>query len=237
MRDRRNNLPSPICPVRAFAVMTSRCQRDRDFDTEPGQEVQRIARDRFGSWRPLTSVAVMPWTPMAVSASHLVKLEGFDDRDNKFHGRPYYFILDISGADPPAARCECKSGIFLGKWHKKVAGERKNIRAGDIDHCTGGGQSAKMQFQLQPFGRPIRRLKGPGRKCRTNQWFYASSGQQQVYPEAQLATSLPGFSGFGLDRGDVGLQRRDIPQVPGGSPLPPSPAPPVARPRLQPAAT
>jgi hypothetical protein len=35
-----------------------------------------------------------------------------------------YSLLRIRQGDRPAVRCQSKSGIFLGKWHKKLAGLR-----------------------------------------------------------------------------------------------------------------
>ena len=91
-------LPSPICPVRAPEVMTSTALsamfgRDRDFDPQFGQEVHDI----FGAAIDLgvallAAVALDLGHRHAVDAdggerlAHLVQLEGFDDRDDEFHG-------------------------------------------------------------------------------------------------------------------------------------------------------
>jgi hypothetical protein len=55
-----------------------------------------------------------------------------------------------------------KSGIFLSKWHKKVAGLRgKHFAAGDHDHCTGNmilRQNAI--FASRAAGFPVSTTKG-----------------------------------------------------------------------------
>jgi hypothetical protein len=63
--------------------------------------------------------------------AHLVQLEGFDDCDDEFHGQAFislgYSLWRVRLGDRPAVRCLSKSGIFLCKWHKKLAGLRENI--------------------------------------------------------------------------------------------------------------
>ena len=55
--------------------------------------------------------------------------------------------------DRPAVRCQCKSGIFLGKWHKKVAGRRgKHFRLVPSITVQAAGSSAKIRFHRQPSG-------------------------------------------------------------------------------------
>jgi hypothetical protein len=64
----------------------------------------------------------------------------------------------------PARRftAKFKSGIFLSKWHKKVAGLRgKHFPAGDRYHCTGNmilRQNAV--FTSRPAGFPVSTAKG-----------------------------------------------------------------------------
>src|SRR5438093_842656 len=75
---------------------------DRDFDSELGQEVHDIfgAAIDFGVVL-LAAVALDLSHRHAVDAdgrerlAHLVKLEGFDDRDDEFHGQAF-ISLDIS---------------------------------------------------------------------------------------------------------------------------------------------
>src|SRR5438445_10812948 len=110
---------------------------DRDFDSELGQEVHDIfgAAIDFGV-ALLAAVALDLGHRHAVDAdgrerlTYLVKLEGFDDRDDEFHGQAFIsldYFLSTRQADRRAAHCQPKSGIFLGKWHKKVAVEGENI--------------------------------------------------------------------------------------------------------------
>src|SRR5206468_178113 len=117
--------------------------------------------------------------------------------------------------------------------------EGKTFRAGDIDHCTGGGivrQNAAAPSAV--------RLASPstaqGSNMSNRSWFYASNGQQQgPYPEAQLrdlvTRGMVGADTLVWTEGMSGWQRAgDIPGlVPGGSgppsiPHPGGPAPVAA---------
>jgi hypothetical protein len=60
--------------------------------------------------------------------AHLVKLERFDDRDDEFHGQAFislgYSLCVFDGPVRGVSTALPESGIFLGKWHKKLAGLR-----------------------------------------------------------------------------------------------------------------
>jgi hypothetical protein len=52
-------------------------------------------------------------------------------------------------ADHPPAGCQRKSGIFLGKWHKKVAGRRgKHFELVTSITVQAAGSSAKIRVSL-----------------------------------------------------------------------------------------
>ena len=77
----------------------------------------------------------MPWTPMAVSAWRTSSsLNGLMIATTSFMVRPY--LLDFGRWASGDLRLT-KSGIFLGKWHKKVASGGKTFVAGRRHPCTG----------------------------------------------------------------------------------------------------
>jgi hypothetical protein len=64
-----------------------------------------------------------------------------------------WIFLEHPAARPPGRCYRCKSGIFLGKWHKKVAGRRgKHYRLVILITVQAAGWSAKIRFHRQPSG-------------------------------------------------------------------------------------
>jgi len=140
-----------------------------------------------------------------------------------------WIFLEHSEAGRPAVRCRCKSGIFLGKWHKKLAGRRgKHYGLVFLITVQATSSSAKIGFS-SPAVRPAFSLfTAQGTKMSNRSWFYASNGQQQgPYPEAQLrdliTRGMVGADTLVWTEGMSGWQRAgEIPGlVPGGSAPPP----------------
>ena len=98
-----------------------------------------------------------------------------------FMGWPY-FREQCRQLALPRVCCQPKSGIFLGKWHKKVAGLGENI-CGLVDGLPvqETGSSARMPLSApEPSGRRSPPFHGAkGEKMPNRSWFYASDGQQQ----------------------------------------------------------
>src|ERR1700730_3960839 len=108
---------------------------DRDFDAQLGQKIHDI----FGAAIDL-GVALLAAIALDLGNRHavhtdgrqrladLVKLEGVDDRDDEFHGKAFVFA-GMTQTRRRQRRRPFKSGIFPGKWHKKLAAKKENLSA------------------------------------------------------------------------------------------------------------
>src|SRR5258708_39840234 len=93
----------------------------------------------------------MPWTPMAVRAWRTSSsLNGLMIATTSFMVRPsflervFFWQVRLAGK---RLRCPSKSGIFLGRWHKKVEGLRgKHSEQVTSLTVQGGGSSDTMGF-------------------------------------------------------------------------------------------
>ena len=161
--------------------------------------------------------------------AHLVQLEGFDDRDDEFHGQAF-----VSGGS------DFRGGI-LGRISQPGGSVSRRSPANQIWHLSGQMAQKSCRYNGKTFGSGERRslyrehdrptqcgFPPPARpvgssdprkrfsKMSNRSWFYASDGQQQgPFPEAQLRdliTQGHGQAGYaGLDRGHGRLAagRRD----------------------------
>src|ERR1700704_1758624 len=176
----------------------------------------------------------MPWTPMAVRAWRtssslnglMIATTSFMDSGLHFPG---YLAVWL-----PGGGCQSKSGIFLCKWHKKVAGLRENIR--DRSRASlyrRPDRPSECGFAASGAAGPAPRTRSGG-EMSNRSWFYASEGQQLgPYPEAQLR-DLIGRGSVRADtlvwtEGMAGWQKAaEIPGVMSGPPsIPQAGGPPV----------
>jgi hypothetical protein len=72
------------------------------------------------------------------------------------------FLGALAGWPAERFAAKPKSGIFLSKWHKKVAGLRgKHFAAGDRYHCTGNMILRQNGFfARRPAAFPVSTTKG-----------------------------------------------------------------------------
>jgi hypothetical protein len=102
-----------------------------------------------------------------------------------FMGQPFRFLRVF-----PAQRAgqPFKSGIFRGKWHKKLAALSGNIR----QQCEAGPVQRRISTVKIRFPAWVKRSAFVaafilGSEMSNRSWFFAAGGQQQgPYPEAQF---------------------------------------------------
>ena len=179
-------------------ALSARSDGDRDFDSQLGQEVHDI----FGAAIDLgvallAAVALDLGHRHAVDAdggqrlAHLVKLEGFDDRDDEFHGQAFISQIFEQSA---VARLMLRSSQI---WHLSVQMAQKSCRLkrktlpglvllASLYRGSGIVRQNAVSFAGGPCWLAAR--SNASRDEMSNRsWFYASEGQQQgPYPEAQL---------------------------------------------------
>src|SRR5689334_18221373 len=156
----------------------------------------------------------MPWTPIAVSAWRTSSsLKGLMIATTSFMVRPLFpwISLEHSEAGRQAVRCQRKSGIFLGKWHKKLAGRRgKHYGLVFLITVQATSSSAKIGFSspaapagFPPFhGSRYKNVKPIVVLC------IQRSAAGPLSGSAASRSHYPGHGRrghVGLDRGDVGL--------------------------------
>src|SRR5438552_8343103 len=121
----------------------------------------------------------MPWTPIAVRAWRTSSsLKGLMIATTSFMGSGLHFIEHLAVC-LPGDGCRYKSGIFLCKWHKKVADFAENI-SGEASRRLYRRQEPPSEYHFARRGILIARLPSPpaarqetaeGTSCRTDPGF------------------------------------------------------------------